>query len=130
MATVEDVRKALESVKYPGYSRSIISFNIVKDIRITETGTEVELQLTTDKEEVVTALRNGVERVVGVELTASAGYGTACDENHLVPLLSQPCNLIDDGRHARHVKLAVSAGQHVRAYFYNYPFHRIFIIDN
>ncbi|MBR5606733.1 MAG: Mrp/NBP35 family ATP-binding protein [Verrucomicrobia bacterium] len=65
MATVEDVRKALESVKYPGYSRSIISFNIVKDIRITETGTEVELQLTTDKEEVVTALRNGVERVVG-----------------------------------------------------------------
>lgn len=65
MATVEDVRKALETVKYPGYSRSIISFNIVKDIRITETGTEVELQLTTDKEEVVTALRNGVERVVG-----------------------------------------------------------------
>ena len=65
MATVEDVRKALETVKYPGYSRSIISFNIVKDIRMTETGTEVELQLTTDKEEVVTALRNGVERVVG-----------------------------------------------------------------
>ncbi|MBO7392058.1 MAG: DUF59 domain-containing protein, partial [Verrucomicrobia bacterium] len=58
MATVEDVRKALETVKYPGYSRSIISFNIVKDIRMTETGTEVELQLTTDKEEVVTALRN------------------------------------------------------------------------
>lgn len=65
MATVEDVRKALESVKYPGYSRSIISFNIVKDIRMTDAGTEVELQLTTDKEEVVTALRNGVERVVG-----------------------------------------------------------------
>ncbi len=32
---------------------------------MTDAGTEVELQLTTDKEEVVTALRNGVERVVG-----------------------------------------------------------------
>lgn len=64
MSTINDIRTALEAVKYPGYSRSIISFNIVKDIRLSSEGTEVELQLTTDKEDIIRALRNGVERVV------------------------------------------------------------------
>ena len=68
MASTEEIKKALEEIRYPGYSRSIVSFNIVKDIRSTDAGTEIELGLTTDKEEVVSSLRNGVERVVG-ELT-------------------------------------------------------------
>ncbi len=68
MASSEEIRKALEEIRYPGYSRSIVSFNIVKDIHSTDEGTEIELQLTTDKEEVIASLRNGVERVVG-ELT-------------------------------------------------------------
>ena len=68
MVTVEEIRRALEQIKYPGYSRSIISFNIVREIRLKEDSIEVELQLTTDKEEVITALRNGVERIIA-ELT-------------------------------------------------------------
>ena len=40
MPSSEEIKKALEEIRYPGYSRSIVSFNIVKDIRTTDTGTE------------------------------------------------------------------------------------------
>lgn len=70
---IEAIRKALESIKYPGYSRSILAFNIVKDIRIAEDGVaEVQLQLTTDKEDIIKSLQNGVERVLK-EVTGKAG---------------------------------------------------------
>jgi len=65
MLTVEEVKKALETVNYPGYSRSIVSFNIIKDIRIEDSAVNIELQLTTSKEDVVNALTNSVKRVVG-----------------------------------------------------------------
>ena len=34
MVTQDDVKEALKAVKYPGYSRDIVSFGLVKDIRI------------------------------------------------------------------------------------------------
>ena len=32
MVTEEDIRNALKAVKYPGYSRDIISFGLVKEV--------------------------------------------------------------------------------------------------
>lgn len=81
--TSEEILNALEEIKYPGYSRSIVSFNIVKAIRPMDNSTQVELQLTTDKEEVVRAISNGVERVVKrltgkpVEILLSTPEGTS-----------------------------------------------------
>jgi ATP-binding protein involved in chromosome partitioning len=43
MLTNDAIRTQLETVKYPGFSRSIVSFGLVKDIRIT--GSEVIVQL-------------------------------------------------------------------------------------
>ena len=31
---IEDIKKALQSVKYPGFSKSIIDFGFVKDIKL------------------------------------------------------------------------------------------------
>ena len=44
MPTTDAIRQQLATVKYPGFSRDIISFGLVKDIVIT--GTEVTVQLT------------------------------------------------------------------------------------
>ena len=43
MITTDSVRQQLATVKYPGFSRDIVSFGLVKDIRIT--GTEVVVQM-------------------------------------------------------------------------------------
>ena len=59
MANVEDIKKELEKVKYPGFAKSIIDFGFVKDVQvngtnclvvldITSTAPEVEAQLTKD----------------------------------------------------------------------------------
>ena len=43
MLTTDSIRQQLTTVKYPGFSRDIVSFGLVKDIRIT--GTEVVVQM-------------------------------------------------------------------------------------
>jgi ATP-binding protein involved in chromosome partitioning len=43
MPTTDDIRQQLATVKYPGFSRDIVSFGLVKDIVIT--GSEVAVQL-------------------------------------------------------------------------------------
>jgi ATP-binding protein involved in chromosome partitioning len=43
MLTTDTIRQQLATVKYPGFSRDIVSFGLVKDIRIT--GSEVVVQL-------------------------------------------------------------------------------------
>ena len=59
MATIENIKKELEKVKYPGFTKSIVEFGFVKDIKldgnncfiivdITSTSTEVEEQLKKD----------------------------------------------------------------------------------
>ncbi len=57
MANVEDIKKELENIKYPGFAKSIVEFGFVKDVQvkdnnclisldITSTAPEVEAQLT------------------------------------------------------------------------------------
>ena len=44
MPTIDEIRNQLSTIKYPGFSRDIVSFGLVKDIQVT--GTEVVVQLT------------------------------------------------------------------------------------
>lgn len=44
--TQDDVKKALKAVKYPGFSRDIVSFGLVKDISAANGAVSVSLQLT------------------------------------------------------------------------------------
>jgi ATP-binding protein involved in chromosome partitioning len=80
--TQEAILEALKTVKYPGYSRDVVSFGLVKDIAVNGAAASVSLQLTGGgaavaqqlKGEIETALRRvpGLERM-HVEVRAPAG---------------------------------------------------------
>ena len=46
MLTPDEIKKALAAVKYPGYSRDIVSFGLVKDISAANDAISVTIQLT------------------------------------------------------------------------------------
>ncbi len=48
MLSNDAIRKQLETVKYPGFSRDIVSFGLLKDIRINGTEVVVQLALSTN----------------------------------------------------------------------------------
>ena len=63
MSAITDplVREKLASVKYPGFSRDIVSFGIVKDIRIDGADVTVQLTLTTNDARVPQEIKAGAE---------------------------------------------------------------------
>jgi ATP-binding protein involved in chromosome partitioning len=46
MVTQDSIREALKAVKYPGYSRDIVSFGLVKEIAVNSGAVSVTIQLT------------------------------------------------------------------------------------
>ncbi len=60
----EDVLELLKSVKYPGFSRDIVSFGIVKDVEVDRGNVVVDLQLSTMSEESKLEIRNRVEKTL------------------------------------------------------------------
>src|SRR5688500_11098853 len=66
--TEEQIKERLKAVKYPGFSRDIVSFGIVKDVEVDERRTQVRLALVTDNEDVIRQIVAGVEGVLaGIE---------------------------------------------------------------
>ncbi len=58
----DQVREALEGVKYPGFSRNIVSFGLVKDVRVSGEGdVAVVLEHTIDDAGVVERIRRDVQ---------------------------------------------------------------------
>jgi ATP-binding protein involved in chromosome partitioning len=64
MLTQEDIRNALKAVKYPGYSRDIVSFGLVKQAEASHGTVSVTLQLTTGNPEIASQLKLESERVL------------------------------------------------------------------
>ena len=60
----EEILEALRSVKYPGYTRDIVSFGMVKDIQVSSAGTAVHLAPSTAQEEVVRQIEAAVRAAV------------------------------------------------------------------
>jgi ATP-binding protein involved in chromosome partitioning len=58
------VRAALATVKYPGYSRDIVSFGLVKQLAVSEGAVSVSLQLTTPAAEVAAQIKAECERAL------------------------------------------------------------------
>ncbi|MGD0252912.1 MAG: P-loop NTPase, partial [Verrucomicrobiota bacterium] len=83
MLAQDDIKNALKAVKYPGYSRDIVSFGLVKEISIANGAVSVSMQLTSPnpdaaqqiKAEAERALKNlpGVSRVQVEVLQPAAG---------------------------------------------------------
>jgi ATP-binding protein involved in chromosome partitioning len=83
MLTKEQITEVLKTVKYPGYSRDIVSFGIVKNIALHEGEIVVSVQLTSPNPEAAAGIKRDAEtqlqRLPGVKnarvdvLTAPAG---------------------------------------------------------
>ena len=57
----EQVRNALKSVKYPGFSRDIVSFGVVKSIEIDNGEVKVQLALATNDPNVPATIKKDAE---------------------------------------------------------------------
>jgi ATP-binding protein involved in chromosome partitioning len=62
--TQDDIKNALTAVKYPGYSRDIISFGLVKEISAANDAVSVTLQLTSPNPEAAQQIKTESERVL------------------------------------------------------------------
>src|SRR5437870_11050468 len=86
MLTEDDIKKALKTVKYPGYSRDIVSFGLVKQIATSDGAVSVAMQITASNPEVARQIKAESEAVlkalpgvnrVHVELAQAAGAAPA-----------------------------------------------------
>ncbi|MEY3000412.1 MAG: hypothetical protein RL648_626 [Verrucomicrobiota bacterium] len=64
MPDKEIIRSALKAVKYPGFSRDIVSFGLVESIAVEGSGVSVRLQVTTGDSTVPQKLKASVEEVL------------------------------------------------------------------
>ncbi len=64
MLTEDDIKNALKTVKYPGYSRDIISFGLLKDIAANNGAVSVTMQLTTNNPEAAAQIKAESERAL------------------------------------------------------------------
>jgi ATP-binding protein involved in chromosome partitioning len=60
----DDIRNALKAVKYPGYSRDIISFGLVREINSANGTVSVSMQLTSANAEAAAQIKAESERVI------------------------------------------------------------------
>lgn len=58
--SIENIKEALQSVKYPGFSKSIIDFGFVKDIKLENNNCTILLDITSTAKEVEDELRRTI----------------------------------------------------------------------
>ncbi len=64
MLTEQSILEVLRTVKYPGFSRDIVSFGLVKHVAVNEGAVNVRLELTTSSAEVAMQIRAECERAL------------------------------------------------------------------
>jgi len=64
MLTQEAIVSALKSVKYPGYSRDIVSFGLVKNVAVAQGAVSAKLQLTSNNPQAAQQLKHDCERTL------------------------------------------------------------------
>src|SRR6266702_2396303 len=64
MLTEETITNALKAVKYPGYSRDIVSFGLVKSVAAKQGAVSVMLQLTSGNSQIAEQLKADCERTL------------------------------------------------------------------
>ena len=64
MVTEETVKQALQTVKYPGYTRNIVSFGLVKQIAVNNGAASVQVQLTSGTPELAAQIKADCERAL------------------------------------------------------------------
>jgi ATP-binding protein involved in chromosome partitioning len=98
MPAEDDIRNALKGVKYPGYSRDVVSFGLVKETAAKDGVVSITLQLTSARPEVASQIKSDCERAlkalpgvsaVHVQINAPGAQGAAAsspwDQQHRMP---------------------------------------------
>jgi len=62
--TQDDIKNALKAVKYPGYSRDIVSFGLLKEVSAANGAVSVMMQLTTANPDAARQIKEDSERVL------------------------------------------------------------------
>ncbi|MFO1487289.1 MAG: Mrp/NBP35 family ATP-binding protein, partial [Verrucomicrobiota bacterium] len=94
MLSENDIKNALKTVKFPGYSRDIVSFGLIKEIAAGNGAVSVILQLTSNNPEAAAQIKSESERIlrnlpgvtavhVDVRQQAAAAGATASSPNKL-----------------------------------------------
>lgn len=65
MLDKETIHNALKSVKYPGFSRDIVSFGLIRDILVDDGNVTVNIQLTTADAKIPPLIRDAVQETLG-----------------------------------------------------------------
>src|SRR2546430_15006369 len=63
--TENEVKNALTEVKYPGFSRDIVSFGLVKSMHIDDGDVRVQLAIATNDPNVPATIKSDAEKVLG-----------------------------------------------------------------
>jgi len=66
MPNPQEILAELKKIKYPGFTRDIVSFGMVKDIEVANVGVTVFLTTASAKPEAVAQIAGEVERIVGM----------------------------------------------------------------
>src|SRR5262247_4166061 len=64
MITDESIKEALRAVKYPGFSRDILSFGLVKQIAVNGGAVSVHMDLNSPNREAAQQIKTESERVI------------------------------------------------------------------
>ena len=89
MPTHDDILAALKAVKYPGYSRDIVSFGLVKEIVANAAAVSVQLQLTSANPQAAAQIKTECEQILGampgvnqvfVDVRQPAGAGAPANQ--------------------------------------------------
>ncbi|VAY87428.1 putative ATP/GTP-binding protein (mrp protein homolog) [hydrothermal vent metagenome] len=64
MATVQEINDKLQSIKYPGFSKSIVEFGFVKDIQVKDGIVVLSIEITSSAPEVEQALTEDIDKAL------------------------------------------------------------------
>lgn len=84
MPTPQEILDRLRTVPYPGYTRDVVSFGLVKDIEVSSAGVTVQLAPSTAQEDVLAAIE------AAVRTTVAAMPGVAGVEIVRAPVAPRP----------------------------------------
>jgi len=62
--TIDKIRSILQNIKYPGFSRDIVSFGMVKNISIKGNSADIDLQINSKNEDNLMQLKNHIEETL------------------------------------------------------------------
>jgi ATP-binding protein involved in chromosome partitioning len=74
MLTEDEIKNALKQVKYPGYSRDVVSFGLVKQVAVNNGAVSVTMTLTSANPEAARQLKSDAERVLKSVAGVSSVY--------------------------------------------------------